>query len=283
MSKLKRIPITAARIALTAWAMGSAALWIAQDGLIFPAPRQSLGTPALAGWPMFQAEELTTADGFRLDFWAVRPRAGKPTVIVFHGNGAQASWGAPYLGELAERHGFGLILAEYRGYSGNPGAASEAGLIEDARAYARWAAEQWGVELPVLLGESLGTGVAIALASEIPTRGVVLDSPFSSIADVVSSGPFFWAPTALIRHRFDSRSRMPRIRSPVMVVHGTADQVIPVAQGREILSLAPCPGPGVFPEGVAHTALANDRSGAGRDAVVEFIGSLSEDGGCPAR
>lgn len=283
MRRWRKLPIVAAKVVLMAWLLGTVALWCTQDSFVFPAPTEGLGDPTEDGWPMFRREELATADGLRLAFWAAAPKPGRPGPIVFHGNGAQASWGAPYLWQLHLRHGLGVVLAEYRGYSGNPGRPSEAGLIEDGRAYARWVRERWGVELPVLLGESLGTGVAVALAAEVPTRGVVLDSPYTSLADVMASGPMAWAPTALLRHRFDSRSRIGAVRSPVMVLHGTGDWVIAHGQGRELLGLAPCPGPGLFPEGVAHLAVASNASGATRDAVVAFIDSLPAEGGCPAQ
>lgn len=281
MRRVRKIVKSLAMAALMAWTFACTALWAYQERFIFPAPQEPLGLPSHRGLPTYKVESLTTGDGLRLEFWASPPRPGRPTIVAFHGNGAQASWSASYIGQLADR-GYGVVLAEYRGYSGNPGSPSEPGLIEDGRSYLRWVAERWGDRLPVVLGESIGSGVAVAVAAEMPTLGVVLDSPFTSLADVVASGPMWWAPSFLLRPRFESLQRIGSVRSPVMVIHGKADEIIPVGQGRTLFRAAPCPLEGVFPEGVGHTALGGNPNRESMARLVAFLERLEAGVSCQA-
>ena len=265
-----RAAASAARVAAAAWIAGCAFMYLAQDSILFPAPTDPAGDPATWGAAEFRIERLVTADGLALQFWAARPAPGMPTVIQFHGNGAAGWYGSRYLAPLA-REGYGVVLAEYRGYSGNPGAPSEAGLAEDARAYADWTARSWEVRLPFLLGESLGTGVAVSLAAERPVAGLFLDSPYTSIPDVVWAGPYFWAPGVLVRNRFDSLSRIRDVRAPVFVVHGTDDILIPNRLSRRLLAAAPCRAGTLYLPGVPHVALGNDPSGKAVAALRAFL------------
>ena len=265
---------------VAAYLLVSVALWRVQGRLVFPAPTTPLREPAgEAARDGYQLEALDTGDGLRLAFWAAPPAGGRPSMLVLHGNGAAAPSIAPILAPLRQA-GYGVVLAEYRGYSGNPGTPSEAGLALDAQAYAGWAEAQGG-GLPVVVGESLGTGVAVRLASERRVRGLVLDSPFTSLADVVRSGPFWWAPTILLSSRFDSLSRIGRVTAPVLLVHGEADGVVPVRLSRRLVPAVPCLREALFLPGVVHTALRSDGSGRAMAALLDFLATLPDDGRCP--
>ena len=147
-----------------------------------PDPRRY--APVSVGLP---AEEvaLDTADGERVIVWHVPPQAGKPVVVYFQGNGGGLDLRAERFRRLVA-DGIGLVALNYRGYGGSGGSPTEAGLIADARAAYDFAAARYAVGRIVLWGESLGTGVAVALAAERPVGKVLLESPFTSITDVAA-------------------------------------------------------------------------------------------------
>jgi uncharacterized protein len=160
-------------------------------------------------------------------------------VVWFHGNAEWAASNLPLASDLAEA-GFDVFLAEYRGYGGNAGRPSEAGLYADGEA-AIDALTQLGYRSAeiVLAGRSLGTGIAAELAIRRPPGVLLLISPFTSAVDMgrAMAGPL--APL-LVADRFDTLSKIGRVRSSVIVIHGTLDEVIPVAMGRRVA--AACPG-----------------------------------------
>lgn len=160
-------------------------------------------------------------------------------VVWFHGNAEWAASNLPLASALAEA-GFDVFLAEYRGYGGHAGHPSEAGLYADGEA-AVDALTQLGYRPAeiVLAGRSLGTGVAAELATRRPPGVLLLISPFTSAVDMgrTMAGPL--APL-LVADRFDTLSKIGRVRSSVIVIHGSLDEVIPVSMGRRVA--AACPG-----------------------------------------
>jgi pimeloyl-ACP methyl ester carboxylesterase len=173
-----------------------------------------------------------TADGLRLDHWYLPPsRADVGVLLVLHGNAGNR---AGTFTKFRDVHawGYGLLLADYRGYGGNPGTPSEAGLIADARSLLDWLAGQ-GVpgDRVVLYGESLGSGVASALAAERRVAGVVLEAPFTSIADLAQQQYWYVPARRLVRDRFDSRARIGDVAAPILILHGDRDPTIPVDHG----------------------------------------------------
>lgn len=131
-----------------------------------------------------------------------------------------------------------MLLLDYRGYGGNPGSLSEEGLAKDAEAAVAYLErEGFPQERTIFVGESIGTGVAARLAVTHPPAGIVLRSPYTSLPAVAHSIyriPLGWA----MRDHFDTLSRMPDIVSPVTVLWGSADEIIPPAQSREIADAA---------------------------------------------
>jgi fermentation-respiration switch protein FrsA (DUF1100 family) len=252
----------------TIWLIAVGLLWTFQEKFLFVPDTSPLGSPPHASG--FRAEEVETADGLRLHFWAAPPQPGKPTILLFHGNGGNAAGRLPRVAR-AVGAGYGVILAEYRGYGGNPGTPSEAGFYKDAAAYMAWAGEKWSARSPIIWGESIGTGVATWVATSFPISAVVLDSPFSSLTSVAQA-KYPWVPVgALLRHRFDSLSRMSKIKVPVLILHGDADLVIPIAEGRRLLAATIGPHRELFLPGVGHTALSADPSGRAMDMLMNFL------------
>lgn len=216
-----------AGVALAGVLLALLLLFLIQRRLIYPAPAHP-GPVTAAG---FEAVTLTAADGLRLAA-LYRPAApGRPTLVFFHGNGDSLR------GSLIATAGFvghGLLLPEYRGYGGNPGSPDEAGLYADGEAALAWlAARGVGPARTVLIGNSLGSGVATELAARHRVAGLVIVSGFTSLP-AAAAGAFGLPIGALVRDRFDNAAKLPRVTAPVLVLHGDADRVIAVAHGRAL-------------------------------------------------
>lgn len=257
------------------WLCAVAAVWHRQERLIFCPDPRPLGPlpPALAA-VRFRPARVSTADGLDLSFWAAEPLPGWPTLVVFHGRAGNAADRAPLLAPFAEA-GYGVVLAEYRGYGGNPGTPSETGFLLDARAHLDWLAAAWGETAPVVCGESIGSGVAVAVAAERPVRALVLDAPYTSVADLAAA-MYRWLPARrLLRHHFDSLSRLPGVRAPLLVLHGDADDMIPHEHGRRVAAAAGGRAQFVLLRGAGHPALRDDPAGRGMEAVERFLADLA--------
>jgi fermentation-respiration switch protein FrsA (DUF1100 family) len=209
-------------------------LFIGQRAIIYPAPKGAAKTP-----PGFESISLETADGLALRAaWRVAA-PGKPTILFFHGNGDSLPGAAVATRHLAEA-GFGILLADYRGYASNSGSPSEAGLLKDGRAAVQFLQNR-GVASSalILMGASLGTGVATQLAAEHAPAALVLVSPFTSLPDA-GANAFPWLPVrALVHDRFNNLDAIARVRAPVLILHSIDDRVIPFRQGAALAAAAP--------------------------------------------
>ncbi len=226
--------------------------------------------PALAGLEQLGIREavLSTEDGLSLLSWYLPPRPGRPVILYFHGNGGHIGYRVERLLRFA-REGYGVLMPEYRGYGGNPGTPSESGFYADARAALAFL-EHEGVASNrlVLYGESLGSGVAVELAARHEVAGLILEAPFTSVAEV-AQWHFPYVPAArMVIDRFDSRSRIGRVSAPILVLHGERDRIVPVRFGRALFDAAPEPKEGWFVPEAGHEDLA--RFG-GLDVAVAFI------------
>ena len=149
--------------------------------------RQTARTaPAAAGFPEAEEHVLTTADGEKVIVWHVPARPGHPVVLYFHGNG---DFLAGFFGRFRDiiADGTGLVALSYRGYAGSSGQPSEHGLLRDAAAAYAFTAARYSADSIVVWGFSLGSGVAVALAAEQPVGKLILEAPYTSIADVAAS------------------------------------------------------------------------------------------------
>jgi len=205
--------------------------------MIFPASPVRFPDPGES--ELWRVVRYETADGIRLAGAYFPPSApGRPVVLYFHGNAEAAAQNLP-LAESLHARGLGVFLAEYRGYGGLASSPSEKGLYADGEAVLAELG-RLGV-LParvVLVGRSLGSGVAVELATRHRVAAVVLVSAYTSIVDMgrTVTGPLA---SLVIRDRFDSLSKIARIASPVVLLHGTRDDVIPVEMGRRLAAARP--------------------------------------------
>lgn len=222
-------------IALGLLYVGVVALLFAfQRSLIYLPPNEDMRVPA-----GFERVTYRTADGLELAAAWKPGRADLPAVIWLHGNGDSLDGSATGVAELVT-HGHAALLVEYRGYGRNPGAPDEAGLYADGRAARAWlAAQGWPVERQVLIGHSLGSGVATQLALEAPPRGLVLISPFLSIPDVVAARFSRLLPAdLLVRDRFATKDKLARIEVPKLILHDRDDRAIPAEHGAALARLS---------------------------------------------
>lgn len=206
-----------------------AVLYVNQRRLLFPVPTGAGIHPDPA--PGYREVAFASADGTRIRAFYHPAAPGRPTILFYHGNADRLSGSeravAPFVAA-----GMGALLPEYRGYGRNPGSPSETGFYADGRAARAWL-EKAGVPASrtVLFGYSLGTGVAGELATERASAALVLIAPFSSIPHVAREH-YPLVPTGwIVRDRFDTLAKLPRVRSPVLIVHGTADTTVPYDNG----------------------------------------------------
>jgi fermentation-respiration switch protein FrsA (DUF1100 family) len=246
-----------------------AVLFFGQRSMLYvrTTDRPMLNTAALE--PRREIVCLATPDGLHLRAWYFPPaRAGAPAVLYLHGNAGDIGNHIPWAKFLIDA-GYGVLALEYRGYGGNPGSPTEAGLYDDARgAFAFLAAQGFADRDIALYGESLGTGIAVQMATEHAVGAVVLRSPYTSIPDVAAlafrSFPVRW----LVRDRFDSLAKIAAIHAPLMVFHGDADTLIPMALGRRLFDAAPEPKTWLVVPGAGHNDVQTPEA---ERAVLDFL------------
>lgn len=183
------------------------------------------------------AEEVRveTADELSLTGWWW-PADGA-ALLVFGGNASNRMSNRILAEELHARLGVAVLLADYRGYGGNPGSPSEEGLYTDAEAWQAWLAARAQGPL-VYLGTSLGSGVAVELAVRRAPAALVLQSPFTSVVDVGAEAYPLLPVRLLQRDRFESEDKVGALDCPLLVLHGTADDLVPPAHGRALVAAA---------------------------------------------
>jgi len=256
-------------------------LYFGQRSLIYrPDPRRV--TPLQAGLANVTERILKTADGSRLIAWQAAAAAGRPTILYFHGNAGNLSTRAERIGRLQAK-GWGVFMLSYRGYGGSSGKPSETANLKDAElALTTLNNEGIATRDIVLFGESLGTGIATQLAARHQqVAGLILNSPFTSMADAAAYHyPWVWVRPFIV-DRYDTRSIIAKVACPILILHGEQDRVVPIAMGRELARIAKTRGTGarVTGSGVKLVTYAKgehmdlDSYGALRD-VNKFIESL---------
>jgi fermentation-respiration switch protein FrsA (DUF1100 family) len=272
MRRLGRFIFSALKGAVVVYALVVGILWFMQDTMLY---HRSDGAPMLNDPTLLPKREivcLATADGLHLRSWYFRAaRYDRPTVLFLHGNAGEIGNHLPFAKFLIEA-GYGVLALEYRGYGGNPGKPDEKGLIEDGRAAFAFLRSQGIPDAGIVLyGESLGTGVAVALAAEHPVRALILRSPYSSIAEVAAIQLPYVPARWLVRDRFDSLAKIGRNKAPLFIFHGANDMLIPLAVGRELFDAAPEPKTWLTIDGVGHNDVQTPEA---ERAMLDFLAQL---------
>jgi uncharacterized protein len=225
------------RAVAIAWVILFVGLGVFQRTLLYPAGG-TMRSPAQGGFPDVAVQRLVTADGLNLVAWYGAAQPGKPTLLMFHGNAGTVAERAHYY-RLFRAEGWGFYAMSYRGFSGNPGAPTETANIADALlAYGALRAKGVAAADIVLFGESLGSGVAVQVAALRAVAGVILDSPYSSIADVASKHYWYLPVRSVLFDHYDSTRHIKHVSAPVLILHGEADRLIPVRFARRLAAAA---------------------------------------------
>jgi uncharacterized protein len=228
------------------WLILAAALaWIAlrrfERMMVFVPSRTMTSHPGTVGLA-WEPVALTASDGTRLSAWWIPgPAADAPVMLCLHGNGGNLSTRVDKM-RLFRDAGAAQLWVDWRGYGDSKGSPDEPGLYRDGLAAWAWlgAAKAVPPERLVLYGESLGCAVAVELATRVPAGALVLDSGFTSIPDMAALVlPFF--PRRLVKTRFDNRSKLEKVATPLTVLHSPQDEIIPFSMARD--NLAAHPGP----------------------------------------
>ena len=237
-----------------------AALYFLQRQMLY-FPDQTVPGTVESGLPDMSVVRLRTADGLDLLAWYRPARAGRATILYLHGNAGHIGYRGRRVRPFLD-HGLGVLLLEYRGFGGNPGRPSEAGLMSDARAAIAYLKDAGvGGDNIVLYGESLGSAIGIAIAAELadagePVAAVVLEAPLSSVREVAAHH-YPWVPVRLLLHdRFEAGSRVAAIGAPLLIVHGDGDSVVPIRYGKILFDAALQPKEAVWISGGGHEDLA---------------------------
>ena len=234
MRLLRRLSliIVFAYLAIVAWMYTSQRAMLyatADDGRL-----AATNWTAIAGTKRFAIE---TTDREQLASWYVPPNPGKPVFLFFHGKGGgleRKKWRWARI----RKAGYGILAFSYRGYPGSTGSPSEIGLVRDAQAAYKWLCQRHDANKIVLHGLSLGTGVAVALASKVKVRAVILEAPYTAVVDVAAER-YPWLPVHwLMWDQFLSRERIETVKAPLLIVHGTKDTVIPFDHAKRLFARA---------------------------------------------
>lgn len=236
--------------AAIAYSMAAGYMYLNQRSFVF-VPSGDLVAPEDKGLQNVSVETVQLADGTQTTVWTAEPAEdGLPTVIYFHGNSSNLS-GRWQRFKMILDSGYGLYAPTYRGYAGSEGSPSETAIISDALEHFDRAA---AAGTPIIVhGESLGTGVATAVAAERPDAGLlVLEAPYTALVDMAFES-YPWLPVGLLmKDPMKTRDRIGKVETPVLIIHGTEDSIIPVEHGERLFEYASHPRELLIVEGAGH-------------------------------
>jgi uncharacterized protein len=215
-------------------------------------PHTALEMPDYYGLPNFQHMTLTTRDNVHITAW-YKPAATaeEPVLVYFHGN-------AGHLGDRYEKLAafagtMGVMAVSYRGYGGSHGLPSEQGLYEDGRAAIHYLLTAHKPRNIILYGESLGSGVAVQMATEFNVGALILEAPYTSVRARASELYPYLPVSFLLKDHFDSLSKISTITAPLLILHGEKDTTIPVTHGKALFAAANQPKEAVFFPDTSHS------------------------------
>lgn len=237
--------------------MAMALLRFFENRFIFFPPRFPEGFPPARVLPSGLEEIwITTEDGVRLNAWFLANPA-RPTVLLwFHGNATNIGQQLDEL-ETYSHLGTNILAVDYRGYGKSEGSPDEAGVYRDAEAAYRYLVDQrrFAPASIIVYGHSLGGAVAVDLATRRECGGLIVESSFTNTGEMARR--MFHVPfiERLPRSRFDSLAKIARVRAPILVIHGTRDQVVPFSMGQRLYAAAHEPKSFLSVEGGEHDSI----------------------------
>jgi fermentation-respiration switch protein FrsA (DUF1100 family) len=211
-----------------------------ENTLLYPAPKYPAGDWQATFLP-HEDVHFASADGTKLHGWLVEHPEARAAVLYCHGNGDCVGYLGPYLQELRDQQRITIFAFDYRGYGRSEGSPGEQGILEDSHAAQLWLAERLKIKPAdvVLMGRSLGGGVAVDLAARNGARGLILQSTFTSMPDAAACH-YPWAPVHwLMKNRYDSLTKIKQYSGPLLASHGDCDDLVPLDLGRKLFDAAP--------------------------------------------
>ncbi|NRP27582.1 Alpha/beta hydrolase family protein [Marinobacterium sp. xm-d-420] len=212
-------------------------MYFAQDSLIFKPTNETESVETV--FPGASELFINTPHGNRLQTWYKPAEPGQETLVYLHGNARNLSTRGRLINILS-KDDRGLLIFSWGGFGQSTGAPSEVSFYDDARAVFDWLAKEQGLNSSdlIIYGESLGTGVAVQLATERDFKGVILAAPYTSIAQMAADN-YPWLPVnLLLKHRFDSIDKIQQVDEPLVIMHSTDDDTIPYEQGVRLFEAA---------------------------------------------
>jgi fermentation-respiration switch protein FrsA (DUF1100 family) len=209
----------------------------------------------------FNYEEIfiETDKKIKLKSWFVKKDLNKfKTILIFHGNAGNLFNRVYKLNEL-NKLDVNILLISWRGFSGNKGKPTEKSLYHDAEEAVKWLNNRGAISKNIILyGESLGTGVATELGTSNAFGGIILESPFTSIANAAKIYYPYLPVNIILKDRYDSISKIKNITTPILIMHGKKDNIVPQKMGLELYEKANQPKFSYFPENDDHMMEYND-------------------------
>jgi fermentation-respiration switch protein FrsA (DUF1100 family) len=203
-------------------------------------PTRTIADAVTYGLTTVREITLTSRDGTPLQCWTHAAREGFPTIVYYHGNAEHLGVRAAKFSAFVDA-GFGLVAVSYRGFGKSGGSPSEKGIYDDARAAIDYATGHLNVPQKQLIyfGESLGSGVAVQMATERAPALLALEAAYTSVETRSAElYPFVIGVRMLVADKYDSLSKIKNVHAPVLLLHGLLDNVIPVAHGRALYAAA---------------------------------------------
>ena len=268
--RLARAAWRGARLAAVVYLLVLLVMMFFEERLIFHPDSMPWRTWDLPG---VERARFEAADGTRLHGWYFHHPKPRACVLFACGNAGNISYRAERFQQFCDDHRLALFAFDYRGYGLSEGKPNEQGILLDARAARAWFAQRAGIAESeiVLMGESLGGGVMVDLASRDGARGLILERTYTSLPDVASYFYPLLPVRMLMRNRLDSLAKIADYRGPLVHCHGDIDEIIPFALGRRLYAAANDPKRFVALAGVGH----NDPLPEEWDAAIEeFVAAL---------
>jgi uncharacterized protein len=236
-------------------------------------PNSKTYPPSELGLLRVEEVKLDTPDGEKILAWYRPAESGRPTILYFHGNGGGLSNRAEKIRSFTMRN-FGVMAVSYRGYEGSTGSPSEQGFIIDANTAYDWLASRNVKPADIyVLGESIGTGVAVQLAAAKPVGAVALESPYLNAVDI-GAAAYPWMPVRLLmKDQFRSSQYIGSVKAPLLVSHGVDDTLIPFEQGEALFQMANKPKQMNKVEGAGHDISQDAKIWAREAAFFEDVKS----------
>ncbi|PCJ97300.1 MAG: hypothetical protein COA45_10210 [Zetaproteobacteria bacterium] len=233
---------------LTVLSLVAVFIYIAVVLLIYQNQRNIMYHPILEkimpanNWGISNVEimHVLTEDGIRLEGWFITPKIKNQKIIVFfHGNAQNIGSSYSGVSKLLE-DGYGLLMVEYRGYTGHKGKFTEQGVYKDCRAFIDWLHQTQKVKYSdmVFYGESLGTALSVQMASEYDGYALVLLSPFSSMVDLARIQYPYLPIYLLLKDKYLSKRKIGKIKIPILILHGDKDTIVSMELGETLFNAA---------------------------------------------